>query len=514
MSIPAAYGGPSAECVVGHTVFIYDRGGTTRFGTLMSPTYVEWNRVRDALSTATVRIEGDACSAQADLLNAIRSHRHEMVIYRGSDRVWEGPIHKVAWHRDYVEITANDVIDYLLHCPLTQTWSNANPNVGVVSTRIGNIIEYEMTHSRVQVANGVNVTVPAWESLTPPANVVPYVVVHNFVNEAKTAAVTYPYQMTVGEHLESLARYSGIDYTAIGRAIHIWDTSRALGRTQQMTEANFLDEIVVTEYGAEHAQSAYVLGQPPEGQDAPLVGQALRTDNLDYYGPWTEVYTPYTESGTNQPTQGELNSQALRNLAGRSPAPVEVRIPDNSGVILGDAISMRELVPGVQIPLRATLSARKYYQMQKIDSIRVTESAQEGERIALTLIPTSRPDADDELQDGERRVTAPFSGDGNYQLVAIASKSGTSYSVRARVEQTGGANVSGTGQPWTIVLEKTTGVTETTNGTWDFNFQYYNTKTAGTAQTDNAAPGLRNFSASVTIGGSVGSATVSGTITI
>lgn len=281
-----------------------------------------------------------------------------------------------------------------------------------------------------------------------------------------------------------------------------------------MTEANFLDEIIVTEYGSEHSQSAYVLGQAPEGSSAPAVGQALRTDNLDYYGPWTAVYTPYTESGAESPTQGELNSQALRNLAGRSPVPVEVRIPDGTGIILGDAISIRELVPGVQVPLRATLSARKYYQMQKIDAIRVTESAQNGESISLTLMPTSRPDADDELQDDERRVTAPFSGDGNYQLVAIATKDGTSYSVRARVEQLGGANVTGAGQPWSITLGKTTGVNETTNGTWDFNFVLYNSKIAGTAQIDNAAPGLRSFTVSVTIGGSVGSATVTGSIII
>lgn len=506
--------GPSADCIVGHTIYVYDRGGLKRVGTLVSPTYVEWNRVRDAMSTATVRIEGDACSDQSELLGSLRVHRHELVIYRGSERVWEGPINRIAWHRNYVEIAANDVIDYLLHTPLTQIWNNNAPNVGLVSTRIGNIIEYELTHSRSQIADGIPVGVPAWESLSPPANVLPYLNVHHFVNEAKTAAITYPFEMTVGEHLESLARYSGIDYCTVGRAIHIWDVSRALGRTQQMTEDNFLDEVVVTEYGAEHAQSAYVLGQPVDGSNAPAYGQGLRTDYLDYYGPWTDVYTPYTEAGSETPTQGELNSQAIRNLAGRTPAPVEVRIPDNSGIILGDAFPMRMLVPGVQVPLRATLAARQYYQMQKIDSVRVVEDAANGERVSLVLMPIARPDADAELPDDENRVTAPFSGSGQYQLVAIASKDGNTVNVRARVDQNGGADVAGVGQTWSITIQTGSVATVVTTGTWDFNFQYYNSKTAGSAQVDNVTAGTRTFSVTVNMGGSVGSATANGTIIV
>ena len=52
-------------------------------------------------------------------------------------------------------------------------------------------------------------------------------------------------------------------------------------------------------------------------------------------------------------------------------------------------------VPGVQVPLRATLNAKAYEQDQKIDHLRVTETA-DGETVQLTLTPATRPDSDEE----------------------------------------------------------------------------------------------------------------------
>ena len=62
---------------------------------------------------------------------------------------------------------------------------------------------------------------------------------------------------------------------------------------------------------------------------------------------------------------------------------------------LGNTLSVNDLVPGSQVPLRATLNARAYEQLQKIDHVRVTETA-EGENVQLTLTPATRPDSDEE----------------------------------------------------------------------------------------------------------------------
>jgi hypothetical protein len=109
------YGG---ECVEGHTVYVYDRGGMTRVGQILDVSSVRWTRDRDGVSEADIRIEGSACSAQAELLSEIEPKRSEIVIYRGQDRVWEGPVWRVGWHADYVEINAHDVMAYVMSTPL------------------------------------------------------------------------------------------------------------------------------------------------------------------------------------------------------------------------------------------------------------------------------------------------------------------------------------------------------------------------------------------------------------
>lgn len=360
------------NCVTGHSAYIYDRGGMRRIGQLKDLSQVKWGRKRDDFSEGSIRVSGDACSSQATFLASIEPKRHELVIFRGDVRVWEGPIWRIAWGAGTVEIFAHDVTSYLNGTPLTQTYSNAFPNIDTVTGRIEDIIETEMM---------------VWETLDPPANVLPYLVVHHHPNEAETTAVTVPFEMTVGEHLDALAHRSGIDYTTVGRAIHIWDTSRNLGTLREWTEEDFFGQILVTAYGADHTEVAVVIAEDGRFGTA---GSAS-----SYYGPWTKIFTVYNEEGTEGPTQAQLDSQAQRNISGRTPVPVEVRVPDNSSIRLTHDLTINDLVCGVQVPLRATLNARRLSQLQKIDLVTVTETAQ-GETIQVTLSPANRPDPNEE----------------------------------------------------------------------------------------------------------------------
>lgn len=360
------------DCVTGHSAYIYDRGGKNRIAQIGQLSQVQWGRRRDEVSEAMIRITGDACSQQADILANIEPKRHELVIFRGTQRVWEGPVWRVAWGAETVEVFAHDVVAYLNGTPMSQEYSNAYPNVGLVSTRIGDIITAEMAE---------------WESLDPPANVLPFLVVHHYPNEAETTAVTKAFEMTVGEHLDALAHRSGIDFTTVGRAIHIWDTSRNLGTLRTWTEADFFGQIILTAYGADHTEVAYVVAE--DGR----YGKAGTASS--YYGPWTKIFTVYNEEGTEGPSQSELDSQAQRNIVGRSPVPVEVRVPDNSGVRLSHDLTIDDLVCGVQVPLRATLNSRRLSQLQKIDIVTVTETAR-GETVQVTLSPANKPDSDEE----------------------------------------------------------------------------------------------------------------------
>lgn len=360
------------NCVTGHRAFIYDRGGRNKIAEIKNLAQVRWGRRRDEFSEASIFITGSSCSEQASILSNIEPKRHELVIFRGSERVWEGPIWRVAWGAESVEVYAHDVVAYTHGTPLTQPYSNAFPNTTAVSTRLETILETEL---------------PVWEALDPPANVLPYLVVHHFPNEAETTSVTKAFEMTVGEHMDALAHRSGIDYTTVGRAIHIWDTSRSLGRIRTLTEADFFGEIIITAYGADHTEIAYVVGE--DGT------YGMAGSPSSYYGPWTKIFTVYNEEGTDAPTQAELDSQAQRNIAGRTPVPVEVRVPDNSSIRLTHDLGINDLVCGVQVPLRATLGTRKLTQLQKLDLVTVTETA-DGETIQVTLSPTTDPDSNTE----------------------------------------------------------------------------------------------------------------------
>lgn len=384
-----AIGQFGGHCAERHSAFIFDRGGTRRIGQVLDLSNVKWERARDNVSEGYIRIEGDSCMEQAEFVAAIRSHRHELVIYRGNDRVFEGPVHRVASFGSYSEIFARDVSEYLFHTPLTQAYDNRSGAKVAVTSRLEAIIDYELTHGSVlKGPGGTPVAIPAWESLNPPINVLPYLVVHHWPNEAETTAHTLPFEMTVGEHLANFAAQGGIDWVTVGRAIHIWDVSRALGRIEQMTEANFLGAgVIVTEYGSDHRQVGYVIAQ------SGAYGGAVNPDYLDYYGPWTSIHTAYNEEGTEEPTQAELASQASRGVIGHSPVPVEVRVPDNSSLILSDTLTINQLIPGVEVPLLARLNARTMAQMQKIDHVVVTETAT-GENVQVTLTPTTRPDSD------------------------------------------------------------------------------------------------------------------------
>jgi hypothetical protein len=91
-----------------------------------------------------------------------------------------------------------------------------------------------------------------------------------------------------------------------------------------------------------------------------------------------------------------LRKQAVRNIADRYPVPVVVRVPDNSALSPQVNLSINQLIPGVWIPLRATLTCRQFAQWQKLDEVMVEEvGGQEAIRIILSPAPHGGDDDPD-----------------------------------------------------------------------------------------------------------------------
>lgn len=374
-------------CVQGHTAFIYDRGGITRIHEIKNMASIRWTRVRDDISEADITILGGYCEQQRAILQNIEPKRHELVIFRGNRRVWEGPVWRTGDEPNRFTLNAHDIGEYVKWTPLSVAWDNRTVLATEITTRLETILNYELTtpYTIPKEDPTPDVIVPPWESLTPPANILPFLTVHHFPNEARTADYTMPFEMTVGEHMDAFASNSGIDYTVVGRALHIWDTSRHIGQTRLVTDADFMAGAIVTSYGSDHTVYAAVTSD--EGQTG------FATSDDSYYGPWMKIFSVYDHEETEAPSLAELNSQAQRNVTGRNPVPREVRIPDNTSIRLDDTLTIDDLVPGVRIPLLATLNARRISQDQKLDKVTVTEDG-DKENVAVVLTPATKPDSD------------------------------------------------------------------------------------------------------------------------
>ncbi len=356
------------DCVDSHRAFVHDRGGVQRIDEMVNLGRVIWGRVRDDTSEASVDISAVYCDPQASLLNQLEPGRHELVIYRGEERVWEGPISRLAYTSSGVSIFARDVTHYLAKLAMESAYTSY-PSEFVID-RVMRILNTELTRKDLAEAAVGLVSV----------NILPFITAHQLPTDAKTLAKTVAMQYTVFEHLDTLAADYGIDYTVVGRALHLWDTHQPLGQTQTVTEADFLGDMTVTVYGMELGTRAI----STDGQG--IYGDFGGAD--PYYGLWERLDTAYDEDTADgpPPSQTELQSQAIRNLAGRNPTPLQVRIPDNSTLNPNGVLSMTDLVPGVWIPMRATLLTKNISQIQKLDTMTVT--AEPGkETITVTLYP-------------------------------------------------------------------------------------------------------------------------------
>lgn len=347
---------------------LFDRGGTIRIGPLDGVVRIRWRRVRDDKSEATVNLVAPSKECVSSVLPKLEAARTELVIYRGSERVWEGPVNRVAWKRDEIEIVANDIVEYVDKTVMRSGYDNTYPNVTTVLSRMSTILNGELSRK---------------ELLSPPINVLPHVRIHSTPDDARTARKTLPWEYTVFEHLEQLAWRAGLDYTTLGRSLMLWDThAEPFGRTQPVTAEDFLGETIITSYGSQTVTFAAVT----DGMGN--VGTAGGTDQ--YYGLIEILDTAYDEEKDEgePPTSDEMASQAERNMAGRLPTPTVVRVPDGSQINpQSTALDLEHLIPGMWVPLRADLPGKSLTQMQKIDEVRVEYRPGEGESFALTLSP-------------------------------------------------------------------------------------------------------------------------------
>lgn len=356
-----------------HSAALFDRGGQRKLADLDLLSRVRWGRKRDDISVATILVSSPGVKCQ-QALELAETNRVELVIFRGGARVWEGPISRLTYYGATVEIEAKDVMFYTTRTAMRNEYDNRYPNNGKVLDRVKRIMTAELARK---------------EALDPPINVlshVRYLYADGVtVTDSGTAAHTFPMQYTVFEHVDTFAARGGLDYTVVGRSILFFDVHTRIGQTPMVTAADFIGDPVITQYGAE--LTTHVIMTDGKGN----FGEAGAID--PYYGEWEVVHQAYDESAQdptkphNPPSVAELRSQAQRSYHQSSKPPLVVRVPDNTQLNPNGVLTIEDLVPGVWIPLSASLPGRTVSQMQKLDSMSVEETASGGEIIKVVLSP-------------------------------------------------------------------------------------------------------------------------------
>lgn len=374
-----------------HRVFVFDRGGVINRGEITPITSIKWGRKRDDISDATIVIT-EYDKDCGDLLATLRSWRHEVVIYRNDDRVWEGPITHLAYRPGEVTIGAKDPMAYVYRRILRQGYNDSNHNqtVGGVTTQLGLKTVVERASLILQNALGY---------LDP--NVLPYLTAVTTGEDARQSRIVPDFTKTAWEEIDDLAANAGLDYTTVGRRIILWDTHTHIGILPEMRDESFSDSPIVTEYGMNLA-NYYAVTDGQGAWGAAIPASKTEQDWYDYYGPLEQLASGYGDAAVTPDTLSaseyaahieDLKQQARRNIDGRYPTPLVARVPDNSTIKPDAPIGINHLIPGVWIPLRVENIVRPFGQVQKLDSINVEQDGA-GERVQVVMSPAPQAWAD------------------------------------------------------------------------------------------------------------------------
>lgn len=354
-----------------HTVVLAERGGKVVVGPLDDLTFVRWERVRDEISTALIRV-GTRSVRCCQMLAEARTMRHEIVIYRNGVRVWEGPIVRLEYSEGQIEIEARDVLYVASRRVLSQTLNYTHPNVTSVITAMSTVMEIAYGPGD---RDGWNVT----PHLTPIVG----------PGDPRTASKHVAYATTCFDLVDRWAVYSGIDYTVLGRRIMWWDTHLKAHELPALSDAHFAESLVVSEYGSELATRSFVTN----GTGFAAMAEA-DPEFLDYYGLIDQVVNNYEEAqGAEQPTDAEqaaMMEQARRDIENRHPAPVRLRLPGEVSLLPDTPVSINEWVPGAWVIMHATRTCRSVTQYQKVDRIVVLEQGgAETVQVGMSQAPLS-----------------------------------------------------------------------------------------------------------------------------
>lgn len=338
--------------------WIYMKGGQIPVAPIKKPASLEWNRVLNDCSEASVEVTTGSHGKCCSVFGKLGTWGHELVMFRDGVRVWEGPLTNIKWRRGGVSLFAQD--------PLAYT-------------------KKRLTSAKVVLASDY-VEKQAWEMVSESMgdslpdhfpNVVPFA---QRLAPNTGPPVTREVQVLGGMYYDQwieLAK-AGAMFTFVGRRILVWHSGHVMGRTANLLPDHLSGEIEVEEDGMQVAvRDAFVNDEGIAG----VAGPPSATD--PFYG-LNDMLT-----ASDAPDASNLAAMANTHREAHYPAPLAVNVPQGSVLSCDTPISMEELVAGTIVPVKVEGGiCRPVMATQQLQSVTVTDGPA-GEKVAITVTPAS-----------------------------------------------------------------------------------------------------------------------------
>jgi hypothetical protein len=343
-----------------HEAFVYERGGTVLVGQLTGVHLLSWERVRDDISHAEVRMVGSECCG---ILEDVEVVVHELHIYRSGEKVWEGPITRLEFEYDGVDIFAEDIL-----------WAGKKR-----ALEYGYNLE-KAPDNAVEVAAAIVI----WQLVLPFGN--PWNLDVQPVygpSDPETTRATNSWASTVWEELDVLAEDGGIDYTMVGRTLYIWDVHLRWVTLAPLVDADISTLPRIVEYGNDFANRViYTDGSGYAGVATADSG------TLDTYSRYIDLIIPIEDRDEDEPPSALVLSNwydvAARNVVKHYPPRQAIIVPANSTLMPSSPWVINDLIPGSWMMVQMDRMCRQVDEWQRLDSVKVVED-EDGERVQITV---------------------------------------------------------------------------------------------------------------------------------
>ncbi len=361
-----------------HRAFAYKRGGVTLIGELKPAFSVQWNRIRDEISAAHVVVGVAEC---CDLLGDLECGTMELHIQRNDTTVWQGPITRLEYENDKVEIYAEDMLWVAKRTALSEGYNYAYPNIAYVTAAMEWLLN-NMTYAKY----------------SDPWNMLSHLYEVHHAGGPKTSKAVAAWSVTTWEDFDKYGEDHGVDYTVINRDIYYWDIHYAWAVLPKLEAIHLAEWPRIVEYGNELATRVIVT----DNNGYAGLGQGT-TEMLDHYGRVDVIVSQAQSSSADAPASdepptsqelAEMAATAQRMVEARHPTPTSILIPANSTLMPASPWHIEDLIPGAWFDVEVTNLCRQMVETHRLQEVVVTETPTEGEQIKISTIsaPQSRID--------------------------------------------------------------------------------------------------------------------------